>query len=59
MTKKFTSPIFGETRDCSDDERAQVAKLVADVPVTVFCELGKKFNELGLCISIITKAEIQ
>ena len=59
MSEKFNSPIFGETRHGSDDERKQIAKAVAETPVTVFQELNKKMNELGLFISITAKTEVQ
>lgn len=59
MSQTFNSPVFGETRHGSDDERAQIAKAVADTPVTVFQELNKTLNERGLCISIMSKDELQ
>lgn len=59
MSETFKSPIFGETRHGSDDERAQIAQIVAETPVTVFQELNKKMNERGFCISIMSKDEIQ
>jgi hypothetical protein len=51
----FDSPIFGTTRHGSDEERAQIAQVVDETPVTVFQELNKKLNERGLCISIICR----
>ena len=59
MIKTFNSPIFGETRDGSDDEIAQIAKAVSEIPVTVFQELNKKMNERGLCILIVAQTELQ
>lgn len=59
MSQTFNSPIFGETRHGSDDERTRIAKAVAETPVTVFQELNKKLNERGFCISIISKEEMQ
>lgn len=57
MTETFNNPIFGETRHGSEDERAQIAKIVAEIPVTVFQELNKKLNERGFCISIAINRE--
>ena len=57
MSDKFNSPIFGETRNGSDDERARVAEFVKDIPVTVFQELNKALNARGLCIAISSKKD--
>lgn len=57
MIETFNSQIFGETRHSSEDERAQIAKMVAETPVTVFKELNKKLNERGYCISIAVNEE--
>ncbi len=59
MIQTFNSPVFGETRHGTEDERVQISKAVAETPVTVFQELNKKLNERGLCISIMAKEEIQ
>lgn len=59
MEQKFNSPIFGETRHGSNDERAYITKAVEEIPVTVFQELGKKLNALGFMLTIISKDDVQ
>ena len=52
MNKEFNSPLFGKTRDATDDERSQIKSFVDDTPVAVFQELNKNLNARGLCIMI-------
>lgn len=53
----FTSPIFGETRRPTDDELADIQRLADAVPVALFQELNRKFNERGLMCSIDVASE--
>jgi hypothetical protein len=53
----FTSPLFGETRTPTDEERAILQKFAAEIPVCVFQELNKHCNGIGLMISIDAKRD--
>jgi len=50
----ISSPLFGETREATDDERSRIASEVRDIPVAVFQELNKALNERGLMLSVTT-----
>lgn len=55
--EKINSPIFGETRLPTVEERAAIKKMVDEVPVGVFQELNKNLNERGLLIVIDVKEQ--
>ena len=59
MTDSFVSPMFGETRNPTDDERNAIAVSVEETPVAVFQELNKSLNKKGLCILFDTLPESQ
>jgi len=51
------SRIFGPTRMATVEEQEQIQKLVEVCPVSVFAALNRKFNAMGLMITIDTKQE--
>lgn len=52
MTTTFNSPIFGETRHATDEEKAAIQRAVEETPVAVFQALNKHMNARGLLIGI-------
>lgn len=59
MKNIINSPIFGETSLPSDQEREIIKGLIAEFPVSVFQELNKKFNEIGMCILIDARHAVE
>jgi hypothetical protein len=62
MTRKpgdiIDSPIFGPSVEPSEAERQAIADLLKSMPVAVFQELNRCFNQKGLCIQIISLREV-
>lgn len=56
MEDTFESQIFGITRNATDKERIVIINAVKNTPVSVFQELNKALNNLGLCIQLARKA---
>jgi len=53
----FNSPLFGEVRNATDQEKEDINYLLERTPQTVFGLLNKKLNTLGYIITIDTKRE--
>jgi hypothetical protein len=52
MAKYFNSPLLGRVRVPSADEEKQIDKLLNECTLFAFQSLNKKFNTMGLCLSI-------
>ena len=50
MPRLFKSPIFGRTRDATEEEKAEIQELLKKVPVEVFQQLNKLLNVKGMCL---------
>ncbi len=52
MSEELRSLIFGATRTATEEEKAQIARIVEETPVAVFAALNNILNDRGLCITI-------
>ena len=51
------SPLFGEVREPSDQDKEDIAFLLEEIPQTVFGMLNKQLNTLGYIITIDVRKE--
>jgi hypothetical protein len=57
MKSNKQHPLFGEVRTATDEEINEINRLVADYPVEVFSALNRRFNKVGICLSIASLLE--
>ena len=46
------NPMFQQKRDVTDEERAQMDALAEEFLLSMFQTVNKRFNALGLCLTI-------